>query len=706
MGLIALKKGAVLHRAGTDTVATLEIVLKGIITMDNGIYTLTARGGAVIGLAETPKSSYTFSYQVTEDCQLLQFPCASESDIVNVIIANKNICPHIASESVRLACEALNLRAQKFAHVSDAFDRIINDYAEYPDLCASLGEYPKSFDEIKHLSPPLLADGIADWQIGRMRSLHEHAEALRRHTYALSPEIAAGVIMSTSMIYGAVTNACRQTYAYEEELRNDAAAFQSEIRLMRARAVEKERAGFEGDTGDAPAITDALDTILSYAGADHKVTEEFREKMLLFREDTNRYSTNDEARMFRRNLGKLFYDIYFSAFLRSRQAPESVPSEVRMMFQFGFIDEVLAGEDHTAMLYSIMKSYQPDAKERVVTAYEWLSMIYDGKVQPSKNEFDQDYPTYLRERKTSGDITEDQMKAMAEDPKERFMFEAKNLFTIGGRVTFGHAATFVPFFDKFNVTRPLAKAYINAEVMDTIFDQIRSVDFGLFSRQRSFSKPEIGINQLFLDEVVMPFVILTPIVGCRGNLWQEIEGRDRSTPARMLLPVFFTEDLDKCVLSLSGEFRWEMCKTVQGVHWNDVTDPSLTALYCDYLQFYKKNRILSEDNKEKLKATMKKFQNDYKKVFISDYITYINFEANESPRLNKVAREILFTFLPFPKEMREKMKDNPQYRDLIKKYDTQQANKARPLAGIINKLKKDGTEVPPELMQQYKELQK
>ncbi|MBR0163709.1 MAG: hypothetical protein IJQ12_03440 [Lachnospiraceae bacterium] len=706
MGLVAFKQGSVLHTKTTDLVQTMEILLKGSITMDNGFYTLSARGGAILGLAERPKASYEFTYQAATDCQVLQLPYTSAQDIVAAVHANKNICPHIAAECVRLACEALNMRAQKLSHVQEAYERIVGDYADYPDLCAQLGEYPKSFDEIKHLSPPVLADGIQDWEIDTMRSAHEQAEALRKNVYAVSPALSVGIIMSTVKYYNAVSDSYKQTYGYEEELRNDSNAFMSEMHLMRARAVEKERATFEGDATDAPKIENALDTILSYAGADNQVTEEFREKMLAFRENPNRYSTNDEERMFRRNLGKLFYDIYFAAFLRSRDNPAAVPSEVRMLFMFGFIDEVLAGEEHTAMLYSIVRNYTSDPKDRVITAYEWLTKIYNGEVAPSKNEFDQDYPTYLRELKTSGDVTEDKMKQMADDPKEKFLFEAKNLFTIGGRVTFGHAATFVPFFDRLNVSRPLAKAYVNAEVMDAIFDHIRSVDFGLFSRQHSFSRPDLGINQLFLDEVVMPYVILTPVIGCRGNLWQEIEGRDRMTPARMLLPVFFTEDLNLCVLNLSAEFRWEMCKTVQGVHWNDVTDPSLTALYCDYLQFYKKNRTLSEENKEKVKTTLKKYQNDYKKVFMGDYATYINFEANESPRLNKIAREILFTFLPFPKEMRDKMADNPQYRDLIKKYQTQQANKVRPLAGIINKLKKDGMEVPPELMRQYQELQK
>jgi hypothetical protein len=149
-----------------------------------------------------------------------------------------------------------------------------------------------------------------------------------------------------------------------------------------------------------------------------------------------------------------------------------------------------------------------------------------------------------------------------------------------------------------------------------------------------------------------------------------------------------------------------MCKTEQGVHWNDVTDPSLTSMYCDYLQFYKKNHTLSTDMKEKLKAQLQKNNNNFKNVFVGDYMSYIKFEANASPRLNKVARDIVFTYCPFSKELREKMADNPQYGDLIKKHNAHTAGLMRPLSNIIRKLQNDGIEIPAEMKTQYEFFKK
>ena len=160
------------------------------------------------------------------------------------------------------------------------------------------------------------------------------------------------------------------------------------------------------------------------------------------------------------------------------------------------------------------------------------------------------------------------------------------------------------------------------------------------------------------------------------------------------------------MVKLCGEFRWEMCKTEQGVHWNDVTDPSLTSMFCDYLQFYKKNSTLSTDMKDKLKLLLKKNNNNYKNVFVSEYINYIKFEANASPRLNKVSREILFTFCTFSKEVRDKLSDNPQYGELIKKHQARIAGASRPLTNTIKKLQTEGLEVPEVLKQQYEYYKK
>ena len=48
--------------------------------------------------------------------------------------------------------------------------------------------------------------------------------------------------------------------------------------------------------------------------------------------------------------------------------------------------------------------------------------------------------------------------------------------------------------------------------------------------------------------------------------------------------------------------------TIEGTAWNDIKVKSLTSEYSDYLQFYRKNRELSEERKEKLKYQIQRVE--------------------------------------------------------------------------------------------------
>ena len=98
--------------------------------------------------------------------------------------------------------------------------------------------------------------------------------------------------------------------------------------------------------------------------------------------------------------------------------------------------------------------------------------------------------------------------------------------------------------------------------------------------------------------------------------------------------------------------------------------------------------------------------NNYKNIFIADYLAYLKYEANGSLRLNKVTREILFNSCPFSKKYRETVYDNPQYKELINHLAAHNANVAKPLQNLEFRLKKDGLQVPHELTDQIEYLNK
>ncbi len=276
-------------------------------------------------------------------------------------------------------------------------------------------------------------------------------------------------------------------------------------------------------------------------------------------------------------------------------------------------------------------------------------------------------------------------------------YELENVFPVLNKVTFGRVSTFCPLFSSHNVLKPLESILVSAEMTSGIFEDICQKDFGAYCREMLFSAPEQGVVREFINIDVRPDIILAPNVGVRGVMWQEIEGKRRTTPARMLVSVFQMEDLAQILTRLTGEFRWEMCKRIQGARWNDLSERSLTSEYFDYIQFYRRNNDLSTEAKEKIKTDMGRARNSIKEMFVMDYSLWILYESNGSPRLNKVARNILFTYCPFSAQVREKLKINPLYRELVEHYDMHMGQKLHRIDNLCQKLRSTGKAVPEEI---------
>ena len=207
---------------------------------------------------------------------------------------------------------------------------------------------------------------------------------------------------------------------------------------------------------------------------------------------------------------------------------------------------------------------------------------------------------------------------------------------------------------------------VTAGRLEEVINQIRKIDFSVFYREVLFSDPDKGINHENIMKEVLPDIILMPNAGTKAMMWQETAGVKRDTSARFMFPVFTAVDLEDMMIETMGRYRWEICRKIQGVHWNDIREKSLTAEYCDYMQFYRKNFELSADAKEKLKNALFRAKNNYREVFVKDYQNWIKYESRGSYRLNKVSRQILMTYCPFSKELRNELKANPMYQELLK----------------------------------------
>ncbi len=461
----------------------------------------------------------------------------------------------------------------------------------------------------------------------------------------------------------------------------------------------------------APLVR-SLDRILAYTQLDEAEEERFRSLIEEYRGLTDKNAPEDAVRKLRTDIGKGFFNLYESALLAAMEDPHMPPLAVRLFLHFGYMDEELVGRDNALSLLDLLEQYDDEPGElelvrfrdhpkqeaastkHVYTIYEWLSAIYRGAKEPSKNEFEQDFPAWLKSRRQSGDITEEQEARYLKSPRERMRFELDNFFQLSMRIASGRPSVFCPVLSAHNMIRSPEQMLVSASAIQENWDKLREIDYSLFFREALYQNPEYGLPRESLLLEVLPDVILLPMVGSRGGLWQEITGVHRDTPARMFLPVFSTEDLSLLQLRMAAQFRWQICRRVQGARWNDVSDPSLTSEYCDYLQFYRRNSDLSSDAKEKVKGEILSCKNSYENVFMLDYIQWLRYESQGSPRLNKVAKRILFQYCPFSAPIRRRLESNPMYADMVRRHNGIAAKKRKSLQLKYDKVRKEHGSLP------------
>jgi len=348
-------------------------------------------------------------------------------------------------------------------------------------------------------------------------------------------------------------------------------------------------------------------------------------------------------------------------------------------------------------MYSIADSYKGDPESNIFTAYEWLVSIYKGDRDPSLSEFDMDWTSYLRDLKNQKQIDAKEEARLLADKDEKLMYEMENCFPVVNRVTFGNPSRFCPVFSSHNVIRGIEDSLVTPAKIKEILDDVRRIDFSAFYRETAFSDQKAGVTSETINVEILPNIVLMPNLGIRASMWQEIEGRLRTTPARMFMPIFLEGDLAPIVIKLVAEFRWEICRRIQGSRWNDLTDPSLTSYFCDYLQFYMNNRSIAMQTMTEIRNELSAARNNYKVVFVQNYLMWIVNESKGMARLNSIALGILMTFCPFNAEIRETLTKNMRYNEALNRYNAKRQKRVQRLTLLIKKLNQGGKPAPQEL---------
>lgn len=446
-------------------------------------------------------------------------------------------------------------------------------------------------------------------------------------------------------------------------------------------------------------LDQAMNKILAAAGLDADKEQEFRELIKRFEDLPDKSSTADDERTLRRSIMKIYYDIYEKVFLSDFESGEDTPIVIDLFLRYGYLSETLLSEEMREELLSFDRSSSNQGECQVYDMKEWLTAILKGEKEPSKNDFDQDYQEYLREQKKTGAITADEMKNLEQDCKAKFHYEIQNMFRSNQRLLSGQTAIFVPFLYTEGCMSSLARSYLSKDKVTSCIRKLCQIDYSVFYREILYIEGEWSDKKEHIMEEVFPDVIVMPGCGSKGLMWQELSGRKRNSKGRFLMPIFFEGELEAVMIALFGRFRWELCRTMQGGAWNNVQIKSLTSEYSDFIQFYRKNRELSDTRKEKLKLQIQKSRNNTREVFVLDYLNWIRHESKGGMLLSKPVREIMATYCPFSKEIRESIADQPLFKDAMARYQRENGKKQKEYDLKFRVWEKDGIQVPEEILE-------
>ena len=750
MAMREFSQGETIYEAG-QKIDALYMIIRGTASASylGGKHIL--KTGDIIGICEVNGASAFMNYKAEEKLSVHVYPYQN-GDLTSLFETGGDVDKYFRASFFRQFNMILSQYKLLKNECNGLYDYFTGSYQDYVSLCEKYSISPGAPANYEELSRPAMEEDVPTWISGYYSTLEQMMTTwdynvtdhdfecgfLQRASWDIHSivytskemlkyrkdicgylvnengldllELMAGLYGRMVRVTGtegedavrllrSMNDVLRQLeqrgYAEHEFFRARKKEISMQAELLEKRYAQKETAE-EQEQNLTAELSGSLEKILAFVGCEAELSDAFRKHIQEYKKTNNKNGTEDDIRLLRQQITKEFNKLYTEAFLKSVNEPV-IPIVVKMFFNFGYVDEELAGMENATYLYRVA-DHLPTAPDRgIYSFYEWLMAIYNGYKEPSRNEFDMDFTGYLQEQKRNGKITAEEVTKLLHDNTAKVMYELENVFPSVNKVSFGRISTFCPVFAEHHVIKSLDSALVSEEKIEDIITNIRKKDYGAYYRETLYSNPDQGVAREFINVEVLPDVILTPNVGTRGIMWQEIEGKRRTTPARMMMSVFQLEDLALIFIRLTAEFRWEMCKRIQGARWNDVSERSLTSEYFDYIQFYRKNNDLSTEAKDKIKTDLIRAKNSFKEMFVMDYTQWILFESNGAPRLNRVARAILFNYCPFAKEVREKLKANPMYKEIVERYEMHTGQKKHRLDNLCQKLRTLGKPIPKEI---------
>lgn len=762
-----IPKGTVFYTEG-EPIRCVCVILKGCVELYNQGSRVVLGSGCFVGVQDLYVGRALSSCAALEDTVIYAFPADNASAVEKILSINKDYRGLLMYSAVRIINNLYRAEEEFKTQAAAGYEWITAAYKEYITISSQGGLGTMRQAGIEKLAP-LDISSMVDFRKLRfylesaavptdvMKSFYGYGSGIALYPLEQASGVAAELIMECTEyaeylenllsflagnaegggLFSALVGLALKTNGTEigkavskriDECMEQINALENLLEKKTGRKTLVDRDKIEKLyvallTGDRPAemadeqttaaerlseLADSVDQILKFANFDAEKAKQFKTLIERFEASTNRTGTEDDARTLRRAISVLFYELYEEVFLRAYGRTE-LPAAVELFLSYGFVSEKLLEKRELSYLVSGLGTKYTGLYGRggrVYTIREWLEAIYTGQREPSKSEMDEDYTEYVRSMRKSKQITDTQEKQLLGDQKQKLHYEIRNMFQSNNRMVNGQISSFVPVLHQEMIMQELGRVLLTVERIEETVMRLKKIDYSIFYRDVLYSKPENGIDKIYIMKEYYPDIILMPTVGTRASMWQECSGKRRESHGRFIFPTFFEEDLESAMAKTFGRYRWELCRFLQGGSWNNIKYRSLTSEYCDYLQFYRKNHDLSEEKKEKLKLQIQKGKNNSREVFVIDYELWVRNESSGAIRLNKTARDILAMYCPFSKPVRAKLAGQPIFEEALAKPERERAKNIHDLDLRIRQIKKEGkTEVPPEVLETMKYYQ-
>lgn len=754
-------KGTEIYTRGT-AVTSMCLVVKGRIRITTEGVNVVAGSGNFLGLCDLAAGEYRVTYTADSDAVIYAFPAMGFNQAVRALIkVNKDYAALIYSTLGKYIRELSRIYDDMGSTAAKVYDFIKYADENYKDIASKAGISLKKTDITEGLRPHESREtyGIDADKVLYYKACCNVPPEVQKAFVNVNPVIPAYHIVDEVAIINTLISQCVSDASYIRELagfliKNDDSLFKSVFELaktMKSRGIvikeavslfdgiidnvnllenllynkacidlevdhgymeeayftlissnskkeEEDSTEEEEETADVSVLNGSLGVILDYSGVDEEMANQFRGFMEQFAQLKDKMATDDVARKIRQGLLKNYYNIYRGVFLRDYESGEETPLIIDLFLKYGFLSEKVVSYSIMEELLALDKSEPKNAKCSIYNMKEWLTEIYEGRREPSKSEFDMDYTENLRDMRKTGRITVEEEQKLAKDNVAKFDYEVQNMFKTNHRLIYGQVSVFVPFLFTEGCPGSIKRCYLSAEKINESVNKLLEIDFSVFYREGLCNDQTLGNKKEYIMEEVFPDFIVFPTFGSNAIMWQELSGRMRNSKGRFLIPAFLDTDIDSVMIKLFGRFRWELCRTMQGAMWNNIQIKSLTSEYSDFVQFYRKNRELSDEKKDKLKLQIQKCRNNTREVFVIDYENWIKLESKGGLCLSKPVREILATYCPFSKDIREKASEQPLFRDAMARFVRERGKKLKEYDLKFRVWQKDKVEVPQQII--------